>query len=155
MKKGVVCCFLAVFVLLMPRLAHSADWKLKTVSYQGMKFTLDYIDHTPGKWQNSTITILKVKISAPGLSNIDVGQEDGVAFPSIAAQSDTAYAVNLSCLWPAYADGNGIYVKAEINGQKYTWYPFKKGVEGEINGVKPKLESAKTYSTGTKTCAGK
>jgi len=145
-----------VAVIFFPTFATAADWKEKTVKYQGMEFTINYIDHTPGQWDNSTITVNRVKVKANGLTQLDVGREDGVAAPSVTtAESGNSYSVNLKCLWPAYAPGRGIFVKATVDGQVYTWYPFKGGrVEGEIEGTKPALVSAKTNSTGKSVCAG-
>ena len=145
-----------VAVIFFPTFATAADWKEKTVKYQGMEFTINYIDHTPGQWDNSTITVNRVKVKANGLTQLDVGREDGVAAPSVTtAESVNSYSVNLKCLWPAYAPGRGIFVKATVDGQVYTWYPFKGGrVEGEIEGTKPALVSAKTNSTGKSVCAG-
>jgi hypothetical protein len=145
-----------VALIFFPTFATAADWKEKTVKYQGMEFSINYIDHTPGRWDNSTITINRIKVKATGLTQLDVGREDGAAAPSVTtAKSGNSYSVNLKCLWPAYAPGRGIFVKATVDGQVYTWYPFKGGrVEGEIEGTKPALVSAKTNSTGKSVCAG-
>jgi hypothetical protein len=148
--------FTLVALVFFPVFATAADWKEKTVKYQGMEFTITYIDHTPGGWDNSTVTVNRVRVKANGLTQIDVGREDGVAAPSVTkARSGNSYSMNLKCLWPAYAPGRGIFVKATVDGQVYTWYPFKgRRVEGEIEGTKPNLVNVKTTSTGKSVCAG-
>ena len=145
-----------VALVFFPVFATAADWKVKTVKYQDMEFTIDYIDHTPGKWDNSTITINRVKVKATGLTQLDIGREDGAASPPVqGAKSATSYDVPLKCLWPAYAAGRGIFLKATVDGQVYTWYPFKgRRVEGEIEGTKPKLVNVRTYKTDKTVCSG-
>lgn len=135
--------------------AAPAQWKTKAVSFEGARFELDFIDHTPGQGANSVITVNKVRIVAEGLTKIEVGREDGKSAPVIeSAKSNQLYTIDLACLWPATAPGRGIYVKATIKDKLYTWYPFKGGTEGELNGQKPKLEGVeKINNQGEKVCA--
>jgi len=144
---------LGLLALLAPVVMTAADYKIKAVKHDGIRFAIDYIDYFPSKWEDSTITILKIRIIAPGpVSQIKI-VHPGKGWESPKEPSSDFYgAVNLKCMFPA----KEVKIIVITPDKTYIWYPFadRNFPSGHIDpgNVRPTLATQQTYDHKADTC---